>query len=49
MYKQVKLANKLNLQGTGITIESNLQGTDITIKRNVQGTDITNESKLNIK
>ena len=35
-----KLASKLNLQGTGITIESNLQGTDITIKRNVQGTDI---------
>ena len=35
-----KLASKLNLQGTGITIESNLQGTDITIKGNVQGTDI---------
>ena len=43
-----KLANKLNVQGTDITIERNVHGTDITINGNVQGTDITSESKLEL-
>ena len=44
-----KLENKLNVQGTDITIERNAQGTDITIKRNVQGKDIASESQLELE